>query len=129
VLWDPELKSYQRMEQVWFAGGHGDVGGGYADAGLADLSLEWMLQKSTARGLEIHPRHTVTLKPDPDGTMHDPRAETLGQLYRSSPRSWPADHGRPVVHASVHDRRRNRHNGQTPRYDPWVRSIPHDVTG
>jgi len=129
VLWDPELKSYQRMEQVWFAGAHCDVGGGYAASGLPDISLEWMLQKATARGLEIYPRHTVSIKPDADAPMHDSRAGRLGQLYRRKVRSWPADQGRPVVHASVHDRRRNRHNTQTPRYEPWVRSVPHDVTG
>jgi uncharacterized protein (DUF2235 family) len=31
------------VEQVWFAGVHANIGGGYASSGLSDLSLAWML--------------------------------------------------------------------------------------
>jgi len=32
------------MEQVWFAGVHKDIGGGYCDdSGLSDLTLRWMV--------------------------------------------------------------------------------------
>ena len=32
----------QVLKQVWFAGAHSDVGGGYAEHGLSDVSLAWM---------------------------------------------------------------------------------------
>ena len=33
------------MEQVWFAGAHSNVGGGYRQAGLSDLALIWMIAR------------------------------------------------------------------------------------
>ncbi len=41
----------QEVEQVWFAGVHGDVGGGYAETGLSDITLGWMIAKASAKGL------------------------------------------------------------------------------
>jgi uncharacterized protein (DUF2235 family) len=41
----------QEVEQVWFAGVHGDVGGGYAETGLSDITLGWMIAKAAAKGL------------------------------------------------------------------------------
>jgi uncharacterized protein (DUF2235 family) len=32
-----------KVEQVWFAGVHANIGGGYENSGLSDLSLAWML--------------------------------------------------------------------------------------
>ena len=33
----------QTLKQVWFRGGHCDIGGGYADHRLSDIALEWVL--------------------------------------------------------------------------------------
>jgi hypothetical protein len=33
------------VEQVWFAGSHSNIGGGYRRSGLADLALLWMLAR------------------------------------------------------------------------------------
>jgi uncharacterized protein (DUF2235 family) len=33
------------VEQVWFAGVHSNIGGGYENSGLSDLSLAWMMAK------------------------------------------------------------------------------------
>ena len=41
------------IEQVWFAGVHSDVGGGYPRQGLALIALDWMMQKAEARGLRF----------------------------------------------------------------------------
>jgi hypothetical protein len=35
------------VEQVWFAGAHSNVGGGYDQSGLADMALIWMLARVT----------------------------------------------------------------------------------
>lgn len=46
----------QRVLQVWFAGSHGDVGGGYADAqDLSDVALHWMLRRLESAGLPLGP--------------------------------------------------------------------------
>ncbi|HEX6773069.1 MAG TPA: DUF2235 domain-containing protein [Acidobacteriaceae bacterium] len=44
-----------QMEQVWFAGTHGDVGGGYSDRDLSDISLAWMMRKAIQCGLAFAP--------------------------------------------------------------------------
>lgn len=49
-------------EQRWFVGAHSDVGGGYGDDRLPDLSLRWMLDKAKALGLAF--THAVEPKAD-----------------------------------------------------------------
>ena len=43
----------QNIEQVWFAGAHSNVGGGYERPGLADVALHWMMVKAEGCGLEF----------------------------------------------------------------------------
>lgn len=45
------------LKQVWFAGVHSDVGGSYpeAEAGLANITLRWMLKEAEAAGLKAGP--------------------------------------------------------------------------
>lgn len=43
----------QRLEQVWFAGVHSNIGGGYRDTGLSDIALEWMMKRAGECGLEF----------------------------------------------------------------------------
>jgi uncharacterized protein (DUF2235 family) len=50
VIWEvtPEDLNTGRIKQVWFAGVHSDVGGGYGDdRRLGDLSLQWMIEEAT----------------------------------------------------------------------------------
>jgi hypothetical protein len=35
----------QTIEQVWFAGAHSNVGGGYGESGLSDLALIWLMAR------------------------------------------------------------------------------------
>lgn len=43
----------QDVREVWFAGVHGDVGGGYpeAESGLTKVALQWMIEQTTPTGL------------------------------------------------------------------------------
>jgi hypothetical protein len=43
------------LEQVWFSGVHCDVGGGYPETGLSDITFSWMLKKALALGLQLDP--------------------------------------------------------------------------
>ena len=60
----------QQMEQRWFAGVHSNVGGGYADSGLSDIALNWLVKKAKNAGLyydeeklsEIKPNHLAQLR-------------------------------------------------------------------
>lgn len=53
TLWDPKEKPNQQMEQIWFSGAHSDIGGGYADNSLSDISLRWMMEKAQNCGLAL----------------------------------------------------------------------------
>ena len=43
----------QDVREVWFAGVHGDIGGGYreAESGLAKIALYWMIEQTRSKGL------------------------------------------------------------------------------
>ncbi|OUS14109.1 hypothetical protein A9Q89_01180 [Gammaproteobacteria bacterium 53_120_T64] len=53
ALWTGEVNSDQTVEQCWFAGDHADVGGGHIQATLSNMSLSWMVYKSTGLGLDF----------------------------------------------------------------------------
>ncbi|MBI4522349.1 MAG: DUF2235 domain-containing protein [Deltaproteobacteria bacterium] len=54
-LWNPGEKPQQTIEQRWFVGAHSDVGGGYRDRRLSDISLRWLQDKAGALGLALAP--------------------------------------------------------------------------
>jgi uncharacterized protein (DUF2235 family) len=47
----------QSLKQVWFAGVHSDIGGSYpsAEAGLSQITLQWMLCEAISLGLLVNP--------------------------------------------------------------------------
>jgi len=128
TLWEAEIKQGQTMKQVWFCGMHTDVGGGYAEQGLSDVTLEWMISEATINGLLIYSGHSVSIKPDPDGIMHDSRGSFITRLYRKQERSWDAEKfGKLVVHQSVLERTLNEKNKEDPPYAPWILAQAYDV--
>ena len=76
----------QDIRQVWFAGVHGDVGGGYPeiDSGLSKYPLLWMIAQAKAAGLRVDdsmvnhlgwgwprpPSKHVYVPPSPTGQLH-----------------------------------------------------------
>jgi len=70
------------VEQTWFAGAHSNVGGGYADSGLSDQALIWMIARVQAlTGLEVDLAAVQSnTKPNIGGVVVD---YTQG---------WPVDH-------------------------------------
>lgn len=94
-LWDPDA----RIKQVWFAGMHSDVGGGYADKGLAHVSLHWMLREAADAGLRLQApvRVLQDALADESGPMNDSR-HGLSGYYRYKPRELAPG---SVIHRSV----------------------------
>jgi uncharacterized protein (DUF2235 family) len=85
-LWqfDPSAASEgpHDIKEVWFAGVHSDVGGGYPerDSGLSKITLEWMLREAEAHGLVVDAQAKERelglagrgrAKPDPNAKMHN----------------------------------------------------------
>ena len=112
---DDDSKKPKRIEEVWFAGVHSDVGGGYPDDMTAHCPLVWMIRElekvEKDRALNFHDaalsefRRTAT----PFGPLHNSRAGAA-VLYRYDPRQVtladPQGHPycRPMVHHSVVER-------------------------
>ena len=69
VLWDSRPDWDGQVEQVWFRGCHGDVGGhlsGFGPArGLSNIPLVWMLEKAEATGLVLPPDWRARYPCDP----------------------------------------------------------------
>lgn len=82
LLWDErKVIEGQRVEQVWFNGAHGDVGGVYPDRGLADVSFDWLWRRAEEAGL-LPSAAVPTLSPDPCGPLHTPWNTLSGRLLR-----------------------------------------------
>ena len=117
VLWNPledeaadptgrergvDALACETMRQVWFAGMHTDVGGGYEEQTLSDIPLVWLTRRAAEHGLRIWPDHRVTIEEDENGFMHDSRAKSWTRLYRKARRTWDQSRSdRPVVHESA----------------------------
>ena len=68
---DVKKDGHQRIEQRWFAGVHSNVGGGYDDCGLSDLTLQWMIERAESCGLAFRPGWQATVQCSCTGTLYD----------------------------------------------------------
>jgi uncharacterized protein (DUF2235 family) len=93
TLWTGIPVPGQTMQQVWFVGVHCDVGGGYPEHGLSDITLAWIMSKATALGVEIDPSvaSQFTL---PDGK------HSLDQKHESWSPLWGFPHSRDIASTS-----------------------------
>ncbi|HMR33780.1 MAG TPA: DUF2235 domain-containing protein [Geminicoccaceae bacterium] len=91
-----------RIQQVWFAGMHADVGGGYADDSMSEVPLLWMMEAAAEAGLEFMPHELEHLRMScrRHGPMHDSR-QGLGGYYRYQPRRIGARLERPDRESSI----------------------------
>jgi uncharacterized protein (DUF2235 family) len=97
TLWTSVPAAGQTLEQAWFSGCHGDVGGGTAlgggvDAGtrLCDITMGWMVAKALALGLTMDPAVAAQF-----GTL--PAEYALDAIRESwTPADGP-EHLRPVA--------------------------------
>jgi uncharacterized protein (DUF2235 family) len=150
---DPDKKRHiadEQLSQVWFAGVHSNVGGGYPDDALAYIPLVWMLTEAQRCGLKFKSdqgtppadpdafKNAVSMR-DKDGRIYDPRAG-LGGYYRYGPRklvqlcnykySKKEDDEvtieRPKIHESVFKRIRNDAHAYAPIGLPAVYDVVTD---
>jgi uncharacterized protein (DUF2235 family) len=77
------LPDGQLIEQVWFAGSHANIGGGFKDCALSDIALLWLAERmAQTTGLAVDLEHLrKTSKPDPLGELVSP---TSDGIYRVS---------------------------------------------
>jgi hypothetical protein len=111
VVWDENNENdSERIKQVWFAGAHANVGGGYPDDGLAYGPLLWIIREAQDAGLKFEPRllRLYDAAVTPFGKIYDPR-DGRAAFYRYAPRR--VDHTRP--HSGMK-------RGRGPYYKDWA---------
>jgi uncharacterized protein (DUF2235 family) len=120
LFWRPKDKDKptadgwtETLEQVWFRGAHADVGGGYAETGLSDITLGWMLDRAARHGLALKPEAFALLRPDPMARLHDETARQPSWNWLGTWPRWskvlqtpPTEGSGIAVHDSVFDRAR-----------------------
>lgn len=96
TLWTSAPTPGQTLEQVWFAGCHGDVGGGTEMGGgvddqtrLCDITLAWMLSKAQALGLVFDPAFAAAMRELPARYALDAYADTYGRTPAGPPLPRP----------------------------------------
>jgi len=102
------FNSDPRVHEVWFAGVHSDVGGGYPEpeSGLSNITLQWMLDRAIEHGLSFRNQPPAQ---DISQPRHDEYDKPLWQgLCRMKDFLHPAFH-RPVqpadlVHETVREK-------------------------
>lgn len=135
----------QTLEQVWFAGVHCDVGGGYRSPDLSEIPLLWMADKARACGLAFKTDHLVVktagfapearragieVAPDPGGELHDSRTRFY-RLLAAYDRGLAGDEGADVDGGSLASSARTRHDedgGYRPPGLPEWLAAGRDVT-
>ncbi|OUS10567.1 hypothetical protein A9Q90_00990 [Gammaproteobacteria bacterium 54_18_T64] len=107
ALWTGEINSDQTVEQCWFAGSHGDVGGGYAQSTLSNVALSWMVYKSAALGLDFSNEYLSYRGEMHADDIHDPYnlfyqgLEKLG--VKQGVRQLQGDIDNPPINMSMHE--------------------------
>lgn len=99
-LWSASPQSTD-VKQLWFAGAHADVGGGYreSESGLAKIALQWMLDEARAAKLAIDDVLIPTVfppddiktplsRPDPCAIMHNELDKFGWKLLQWIPRRY-----------------------------------------
>jgi uncharacterized protein (DUF2235 family) len=106
-MWRGTSPDPEAIKQLWFAGVHCDVGGGYqepGEAGLSKVALAWMTREAEAEGLLIDAGMKQIVipavasadyaAPDPTGVMHESLvgwwwlAEIIPKPYRDPSRNF-----------------------------------------
>ena len=114
-LWDESRRhEHQFIEQVWFPGVHSDIGGWYADTGLSDMTLKWMLENARDKGLRLRDGWPDNLDPDPLSVIHESR-KGMWRLWPPATRRIPES---SKIHSSVCRRMENPASSYRPRNLP-----------
>lgn len=103
TLWEP--RAGLDLDQAWFAGSHGDVGGGIKGAKpgeplAADEPLAWMMAEAQAAGLRFEPHLRDGLRRSPTARIHDSRRH-IYRLRRAQPRPLAYPDRPTRLHPSV----------------------------
>ena len=105
--WSPPNRSdlpaidRQRISQVWFAGVHSDIGGGYPQDGLSYFTLDWMIDRALVYDLMLidGQRQALRALANRFDKLNDSR-HGLSGYYRYRPRKLAEIYSAPVYRLS-----------------------------
>lgn len=155
LLWGKKFCEEQDIKEVWFAGVHSDVGGGYSEleSGLAKIPLKWMIDEATSKfglkkddynykryvlGLKIDNKKNPYTKPNSYADMHN-SLKGLWKIVQYLPLSaWNDKKKRKNIvipkrfrdipdDAILHDSVHKRINNNIYVYDPYKPYKPSNV--
>ncbi len=110
-LWNP---AHPNLKEVWFAGVHSDVGGGYApdESQLALVAFRWMMGEAIAEGLHTDPARSRFELGAEGAAAPDP----LGMLHKSLHGAWYIAEWIPRIAWSASTRTRHLYIGAMPPF-------------
>ncbi|MFQ6022182.1 MAG: DUF2235 domain-containing protein [Acidiferrobacterales bacterium] len=131
---DDERKTFKPMvwhetgnttvEQVWFAGAHSNVGGGYGRVGVANVALDWMMTHAHHHGLEFKEDAAEKIRRNANvhGRLYNSR-DGIAIYYRYHPREIQKFcrsrlRGNVKIHDSVFERMRRKTGNYAPGHLP-----------
>lgn len=119
LMWNEDEATRDKIEQVWFAGVHANVGGGYPKHGMSLVTLEWMMHKANKVGLEFDgvEQQCFTTHRNVNDKLYDSRSG-IKSIYRYTPRDigkFCKEHEvTPAIHLSVFERIAQSTEGYAP---------------
>lgn len=130
TIWEPRDEGDEDLDvkQVWFAGAHSDVGGGYQPDKdgtlLSDVPLEWMMGEAKQAGLTLETHLNHSLKPNVRATVHLSRRK----YYRLKPKHHRAirhenEKVEVLIHNSVKERWDADEKYRPPNLDKYVKAF------
>ncbi len=121
MLWSRSRDWEGRLEQVWFPGAHGDIGGEVrtfpAARPLANISLNWMLRRARMCNMHLPSDWARRFPEDPAAPMMGCRSGIARLFFLRKPRRVGHRDGE-TVHSSVQTRR-----DALPKYKPRARGL------
>ncbi|MFW0794944.1 DUF2235 domain-containing protein [Gordonia sp. CPCC 205515] len=123
TLWDAPAPN-QIIEQVWFAGVHGDVGGGkrVRRSSLSEITLAWMVDKAVAHRIQLSSEadypHLLMSKASADCPMR-----TSWRPYRGRPAHRSIPQGATIANSVAARMSANRRYRPEMLIDPMTRTL------
>lgn len=115
TLWEGKQKPGQKVEQVWFAGAHSNVGGGYKDASLSDIAFMWVLEKAEDCGITFNQKYiNEEINQDSLGKLYDSRVSLFKLTRRYIRPIGSVKYKNEAVHPAVV----HRYENYRPSYRP-----------
>ena len=122
-------RTEDNVEQVWFAGMHSNVGGGYERSGMAGVPLHWMVNRAISHGLVFDDNDLQDINSGCHihGRMYNSR-DGFGFFYRYHPREIKnLTDGKLLGEVKIHCSVVERMNHRTANYAPGQIPASFDV--